>query len=163
MPNGIMYVIIYLFGVVLQFSLAKYAAPMGLFPNVILVGLVFIALARGPLVGQLMGFAWGISWDAFSVDTFGSHALALTCIGFFAGQLKKQWNESKFITQMTLIGIASVLFLLELVIIHTIFDSSEKLGIWNYISCIQVLYNMIIAPVIFWIIDSLEYLIFDRD
>lgn len=149
MRRFLFYSLTFIIGIVLQFSWAKYFAPYGLAPNVILVMLIFVGLIHGSFAGELLGFAWGLSWDALSVDLFGSHAFLFTCIGYAAGKLSRKWNESKIITQMVLTGVASFLFIVGMALVYQVFGPSGNQFRLNYVTVLQVLYNMLIAPFLF--------------
>lgn len=143
------YIIVFIGGVVLQFGLSQYAAPHGIFPNILLTSLIFIGLLRGPLAGELLGFSWGLAWDALSVETFGSHALLFTLMGYLSGRLSRQWDESKIITQMVITGLASLAFWAGKLIIFALFGSAAESGSVTALAGFQVLANMIISPIIF--------------
>jgi rod shape-determining protein MreD len=121
--------------------------------------LIFVGLIHGSLAGELLGFLWGVSWDALSVDLFGSHAFIFTCIGFAAGKLNRKWNESKIVTQMALTGVASLAYFGGMALVYQVFGASENQFRLNYMTVLQILYNMIIAPFLFKInLAADEYL-----
>jgi rod shape-determining protein MreD len=150
MKNFILYSIIFVTGLVTQFCWVKYISPAGLSPNFLLVCLVFISLIRGPLEGQLLGFAWGLSWDAMSTEMFGCHAFLFTCMGYLIGILSKKWDESKVSAQMSLVFIASLFFLLGMKMLYAVFGGGDFVFNYNYLTGIQLLLSVLIAPIIFW-------------
>jgi len=152
------YLIVYLCGIVLQFTMAKYAAIYGLFPNVLLLGLLFIGLTRGSTAGEIMGFLWGLSWDALSVDLFSSHALMFTIIGYFSGKLSRKLDESKIATQMAIAGFASIVFWAGIGITRMVFGENANGIRLDYITLLQIPYNMLIAPIIFGLGKYISYL-----
>lgn len=145
------YVVIYAVGLLVQFSWAQYFSFQDLAPNVLLVMLIGMGLMRGPFAGEVMGFAWGLSWDALSIGLFGSHAFMFTLIGYLTGLLSHKWNEGKIFTQMLLTGIASALFLFGMCGLHGIFATDQSFCLTFSIMA-QPLYNMLIAPPLFWVI-----------
>ena len=143
------YFLIYLIGIVIQFTFAKHAAVFGLFPNILLVSLLFVGLTRGSLAGQTLGFAWGITWDVLAVGLFGSHALLFTLIGYFSGKFARKLDEAKAATQMTITGLASIIFWIGMDLTRMIFgDTAAALRI-DYITLLQIPYNVILSPLIF--------------
>lgn len=150
MKKFIIYLIIYVAGLVLQFAWAKYLSPYGLSPNFLLVCLIITGLVRGPLEAQFLGFAWGLSWDALSTEMFGCHAFLFTCLGYFAGLLSRKWNESKISAQMLLTLLVSLFYLFGMKAVYFIFGGGEFVYSFNYTTLSQPLYNVIIAPFIFW-------------
>ena len=151
MKKFILYFIIFIAGLIVQFSWVRYVSPGGFSPNFLLVCLIYIGLMRGPLEGQLMGFAWGLSWDAMSTEMFGCHAFLFTCMGYLTGVLSRKWDESKVSAQMSLAFIASLFFLLGMKVIYSIFGAGEFVYSYNYLTGVQLLFNVILAPVVFWI------------
>lgn len=144
------YAVIYAVGLLVQFSWMQYFSFEGVAPSVLLVMLIGMGLMRGPLAGEVMGFAWGLSWDALSVGLFGSHAFMFTIIGYLTGLLSHKWNENKVFTQMLLTGVASALFLCGMLALHGIFATGQAFGL-NFSVMVQPFYNMLIAPPVFWV------------
>jgi rod shape-determining protein MreD len=150
MKKFIFYFIIYFAVIFLQFGWVKYFSPYGISPDFILILVIFIGLMLGPMAAQLMGFFWGLGWDVMSTGLFGSHAMAFTIVGFLAGLLSKQWNESKVATQILLTGFATVFFWVLIWLITAVFGGDEFKFEVNYLVVSQTIYNMLIAPLIFW-------------
>ena len=143
------YFLIYLLGIVIQFAFAKHAAILGLFPNILLLGLLFVGLTRGSMAGQTLGFVWGISWDVLAVDLFGSHALLFTLIGYLAGKFARKLDESKVVTQMTIAGFGSIFLWIGMDLTRMIFGDTITAIRFDYLTILQIPYNMILAPLIF--------------
>lgn len=149
----ISYIILFFISLILQFSWLKYFAPYGLSPNIILILIISVGIVRGQFEAQLLGFALGLSWDVLSVDLFGSHAFLFTIIGYLSGLLSHKWNESKIFSQMILTGFATIFFWAGMYIVYHIFSPGEHKIKINYIIIVQVFYNMLVAPVIFKIVN----------
>ena len=149
MNRFVIYAGVFISGLIIQFSFMQFFSISGLAPNFILIFLVFIGLMYGPMAGQLFGFSWGLAWDIFSVDLFGSHAFLLTCIGFFSGLLSKKWNESKFSAQAVLVLVASVFYLLGQYLLYQIFSPGARGLMLNYINLLQPFYNVLVTPLVF--------------
>lgn len=71
--------------VALQSTILGWIAIGGVRPDLALIVLVFVALRKGAMVGQVAGFASGIVEDFASVSPLGFHMLLGTVIGFLAG------------------------------------------------------------------------------
>lgn len=150
MNRAILYFIIYLAGLVVQWGWTRYFSFYGLAPDIVLIMLVFISLLRGPFVGELMGFFWGLAWDAMSVNMFGARSLSLLCVGFGVGFLSRKWDEKKISSQILLTGLASLSYYLLLGGIHQVFAPIGERFAFNYIVFYQIVYNMLLAPLIFF-------------
>lgn len=149
---AVFYFVSFWTALIVQFGWSRYADIYGIAPNVILVMLMFIGLTRGPMAGQVMGFLWGLSWDVMNIELFGSHTLVLTCIGYFSGSFSRLWDESKVVTQITLVGMASIVYQGALMLVYQIFSPSRHIVSLNYISLIQPFFNMVITPVVFLLV-----------
>lgn len=71
--------------VVLQATLARFALGRAAPFDLVLVAVVYAALAQGPVAGMLAGTAGGLMQDALSAALVGVGGLAKTLSGFAAG------------------------------------------------------------------------------
>ena len=150
MKNRIVfYSILFVLGLVLQFGWSQYFSLWGLAPNLILIFVVFSAHNDGPFVGQWMGFLWGLSWDSMSVSMFGSRAFTLMVIGYLAGKLSGQLDETKATSQGLIALVASVFYTLLLWAVFQVFSPDQVSMRPNYITILQPFYNVLLAPVVF--------------
>ena len=72
-------------GVALQLALARYTVGGRWVFDIVVVGVVYAALAWGPAAGMIAGSAGGLIQDVLSNDVVGSGGLAKTLIGFVTG------------------------------------------------------------------------------
>lgn len=77
-------------GLTLEWIFSRYLSLNGLNPQVLLILVVNVAAYGGPSEAMIFGFAWGLCWDAMSLRLFGARALALTLVGYIAGNLRRQ-------------------------------------------------------------------------
>jgi rod shape-determining protein MreD len=63
--------------------------------NMVLIAVVYVALAFGPVTGMLAGSAGGIVQDALSGGVVGIGGLSKTIVGFFVGVLGAQFIVSQ--------------------------------------------------------------------
>ena len=74
----------------LQTTLARFL-PSGMAAvDLVLVGVVYIALTSGPVTGLLAGTLAGLAQDALSSGTIGIGGLAKTLVGYAAGRVGTQ-------------------------------------------------------------------------
>ncbi len=74
MINIILMFLLYAVLLIIQFVIPKYFVCNSIYPNFILMYVVYVALNRGAMKGQLTGFLYGLSWDILSTDIFGIRA-----------------------------------------------------------------------------------------
>jgi len=62
----------------------------GAAPQFLLVLTILIAARRGPVLGMLAGFGWGLYLDVARAELFGASALVLTLAAYFVGVARRQ-------------------------------------------------------------------------
>lgn len=65
-------------------------AYWGAAPQFLLVLTILIAARRGPILGMLAGFGWGLYLDVSRAELFGASALILTLAAYFVGVARRQ-------------------------------------------------------------------------
>lgn len=74
----------------LQWWWNTHFAYWGAAPQFLLALTVLIAARRGPVLGMLAGFAWGLYLDVARVELFGASALILTLVAYSVGLVRRQ-------------------------------------------------------------------------
>ena len=65
-------------------------AYWGAAPQFLLVLTILLAARRGPVLGMLAGFGWGLYLDVARAELFGASALILTLAAYFVGLVRRQ-------------------------------------------------------------------------
>lgn len=65
-------------------------AYWGAAPQFLFVLTIMIAARRGPILGMLAGFGWGLYLDVTRAELFGASALTLTLAAYFVGVARRQ-------------------------------------------------------------------------
>jgi rod shape-determining protein MreD len=79
----------------LQTTLAGLTVGASATVNLVLVAVIFVALAYGPGTGLFAGTAGGIAQDALAGGIIGVGGMAKTLVGFFVGVLGAQFIVSQ--------------------------------------------------------------------
>jgi rod shape-determining protein MreD len=79
----------------LQTTLAGLAIGGGVIVNLVLVAVVYAALAYGPVTGLLAGSAGGLAQDALAGGVIGIGGFSMTLVGFLVGVLGAQFIVSQ--------------------------------------------------------------------
>ena len=155
MINFIITIIIYLILIVMQFVIPKYM-PFNIwmvYPNFILMFIVYTALNKGIMKGQTIGFIYGLTWGILSRDIFGVRALSFTIAGYLAGSFNKKLNKNQPLTQIIVMAIGLIVTQLILNITYIVMPASEKIFVQNfelsYLVIFNILVNLILTPLIF--------------
>lgn len=94
---------------VLQSTLLHWVALRGVKPDLALIILVFAAVRRGSMSGQVTGFVSGLVEDLVSLSPVGFHALIRTVVGFLYGRMEGNVFVDPILMPLLLTIIATVL------------------------------------------------------
>ncbi|MDR1696235.1 MAG: rod shape-determining protein MreD [Endomicrobium sp.] len=156
MRKAISYICFYAFFCLLQFFFGKYLSVNGIFPNFILIAVIYLGFTRGRMGAQTAGFAFGLTWDAFSTDVFGARTLMLTVIGYFAGMFNRQFDKDQIAAQVAAIFFANIIYWAGFSAIYFILPE----GSGNYepfavtlTGTLKIAVTVIITPLVFWVLN----------
>ena len=82
--------VIFLVAMFAQWWWNTHFAYWGAAPQFLLVLTIIIAARRGPVLGMLAGFGWGLYLDVARAELFGASALSLTFAAYFVGVARRQ-------------------------------------------------------------------------
>ena len=136
--------LLFLSALVLQTTLMPFLQIGGIKPDLVLVIVVYLGLIRGPEVGCVSGFFFGLIEDFFSLvgNYLGSNALTKTIIGFFCGMGGRQLYTQSLLSHMLCVSLSTVVDLL----IH--FSIKGFPPEWKQFILYQTLYNLLCCPFI---------------
>ncbi|MBQ3942876.1 MAG: rod shape-determining protein MreD, partial [Elusimicrobia bacterium] len=146
MINIIISIIVYFFLIILQFVIPKYM-PFNiwmLYPNFILMFVVYTALNKGIMKGQLTGFFYGLTWDVLSTDIFGVRTLSFTIAGYLAGSFNKKLNKNQPLTQIIVMAIGLIITHLILNVVYLILPESETVFVQSFELSYLMIFNIIV-------------------
>ena len=87
---------------VLQATLSGLTGGSGVAINLVLVAVVYLALAYGPVTGLFAGTIGGLTQDALGGGIVGIGGLAKTLVGFLVGLLSAQFNLSTTVPRLVM-------------------------------------------------------------
>ena len=150
MKHPVIFWILTVLGVfTLHLTVAGNIAILGAAPNFLLLSTVFFAVRAGPMKGEVLGFLWGLLSDVASTSVFGSQAFMLTFVGFVVGKLEGKVDEDKYAAQMTLVFIMSVVNLLGLALLESIFGGAPQ-RFKDKSALLGPFYSTLLCPVVYW-------------
>jgi rod shape-determining protein MreD len=92
---------------VLQTTLSGLIVGSTVAVNLVLVAVVYLALAFGPVTGMLSGTVGGLAQDALAGGIVGLGGLTKTLIGFVVGALSAQFNLASTVPRLVIFVVAT--------------------------------------------------------
>jgi rod shape-determining protein MreD len=140
--------------ILLQSTILGRVAIRGVRPDLAMLVLVFVSLRRGPMVGQVSGFASGFLEDLMNVSPLGFHSLLRTVIGYLFGLLSGNVFIDPFLMPIILAVVATILKGILSGIVSALFGI-ESSGFITFTGrvWIEVGYNGIVAPFFFALLN----------
>ena len=92
---------------VLQTTLSGLIVGSTVAVNLVLVAVVYLALAYGPVTGMLSGMIGGLAQDALAGGIVGVGGLTKTLIGFVVGVLSAQFNLTSTVPRLVIFAVAT--------------------------------------------------------
>ncbi len=140
-------------------ALALQATLSGLFigrtlaVNLVLVAVVYLALAFGPVTGMFAGAAGGLAQDALAGGIVGLGGLTKTVIGFVVGGLSAQFNLSSFVPRLAIFVLATFVHQLMLAGLQVI-TGGQRMGVKFSLMLTQALINSLVGVVAFFVVEQ---------
>ena len=97
---------------ILQVSVFSSVTILNGTPDVLLVGIICVALLRGPVVGAVVGFWGGLLLDTATLGTLGVTSLLLTVAGYWTGRYGQTTGRER--THAPFVSVAVITFLYAL-------------------------------------------------
>jgi rod shape-determining protein MreD len=137
---------------VVQATLAGMSMAGGTRVNLVLVAVVYAALAFGPVTGMLAGTAGGLAQDAIAGGIVGIGGLSKTIVGFLVGVLGAQFIVTTTIPRLVMFVAAS--FVHE-VCFQALYALVESRGVRMQYSAalVQALVNGLVGILAFFLVE----------
>jgi rod shape-determining protein MreD len=138
---------------VLQTTLSGLQAGTAVAVNLVLVAVVYLALAYGAVTGLLTGAIGGLAQDALAGGIVGIGGLSKTLIGFVVGVLGAQFNLSTTLPRLVMFVAAT--FVHEVVFqgLHAMIGG-RHFGLQYSVTLVQALVNGLIGVLAFALVEN---------
>jgi rod shape-determining protein MreD len=138
---------------VIQTTLSGLIVGSAVAVNLVLVAVVYLALAYGPVTGMLSGVMGGLAQDALAGGIVGLGGLTKTLIGFVVGVLSAQFNLSSFVPRLVIFAVATFVHQLLLAGLQRI-TGSPLMGLQFSRMLAQALVNAAIGVIAFFVVEQ---------
>jgi rod shape-determining protein MreD len=146
----------------LQTTLAGLTISAGMAVNLVLVAVVYIALAHGPVTGVLAGCAGGLIQDALAGAVVGVGGMAKTVVGFGVGVLGTQFIVAQPVPRFVMFAGATIV---HEFCYQALYALVESRGVRVQYSAMltQAMVNAVVGLLAFAIVESLPGLMQRRE
>ena len=141
-------------GVVLESTLLAHFQLGGARPDVLVLAVVAVAMACGPVTGATFGFAAGLVSDLEFATPVGVSALVYTVIGFGMGTARIYVTSSRTWVHLLLAAAASLVSVWLSGLVLRVFDLSS----WAFLARAApwiTLYNLLLTPLVYPLVRTL--------
>ena len=107
--------------------------------------------AGGPVIGQMLGFCWGLIGDTTGTELFGASSFNLAVVGFLAGALRRRVASERVTAQLVIGAVATVVQALVGRSLLSMFESAGRGSTLEFV--IECAMNVVIVPWIFMAIE----------
>ncbi|MEV7970274.1 rod shape-determining protein MreD [Sphaerisporangium sp. NPDC088356] len=121
-------------------------------PDLVLLAVVIIALARGAVVGAITGFAMGLATDLLppAAHVMGQYALVFCLVGFMVGRATERAPGSSAVTVIIAVMLAPLMSAgVGGLLGDPRVDWKAVLNLWPSL----VMYNLALAALLFWVVS----------
>ena len=137
---------------VLQTTLSGLMAGGTIAVNLVLVAIVYTALAYGAVTGMLAGTIGGLTQDALSGGLVGIGGMTKTIIGFAVGVLGAQFNLSSTVPRLVMFVAATFVHEIMFEGLHAMIGG-RPFGLQWSATLIQALVNSLVGVTAFMIVE----------
>jgi rod shape-determining protein MreD len=141
-----------LIGLVCQIVFTRYLTVFEVSPQLLLLFVVAHGFLCGPIMGEVLGFSWGLISDTMGVNLFGLQALLLALTGYLAGSMRRRVASDRPTAQFVTAFIVSFFYWLTVPFIANVFG--EFRGARSVVHLIySALLNVVFVTAVFWITE----------
>lgn len=159
----IFYLIVSTLIFILQSTLCQYIAIAGIKPNFMLIFVVSIAFLRGNYDGLLTGIMMGLLQDCYFGQSIGSNLFLYAIIGYTVGCLTDKFNKDNIVAPVFFALLATLFYNLGFYLLNIVLKGNTSFSIYIVLNILpEVVYNVIFAFVIYFILYTLENKNFDK-
>ncbi len=139
--------------IVLQATLSGMSMAGGTRVNLVLVAVVYVALAFGAVTGLLAGTAGGLAQDALAGGIVGIGGLSKTLVGFAVGVLGAQFIVAQPIPRFVMFAGASFVHELLFQALYSLVES-RPFGVQYSAVLLQALVNAVVGVIVFQLVEG---------
>jgi rod shape-determining protein MreD len=135
--------------VIIQLTIIPFVSIQEVLPNLLLISVVYFAIANGQIGGTVTGSIYGLLYDFISGNLVGSNMLSLTVAGFIAGYFSGETKREKYLFtySFTLVVVICALVNAMIFSFFSVIDFNTNF--------VQALFNHALLPSIYTAVVSI--------
>ena len=137
---------------VLQMTLSGLMVGGTIAVNLVLVAIVYLALAYGAISGMLAGMVGGLAQDALAGGIVGIGGMTKTIVGFVVGVLGAQFNLSSTVPRLVIFVAATFVHEVMFEALHAMIGG-RHFGLQYSATLVQALVNGLVGVTAFVIVE----------
>ncbi len=138
---------------VLQTTLSRLLIGGTIAVNLVLVAVVYLALAYGPVTGLLAGMVGGLAQDAIGGAVVGIGGLSKTLVGFVVGVLGAQFIVSQTVPRFVMFVAATLVHELVFEALRALIEGRSFAPHYSA-ALVQALVNAVVGVMAFQIVEG---------
>jgi rod shape-determining protein MreD len=146
---------LFFFAVVIQVAIVSSIGVLGGSPDLVLVILVAVALAKGSIFGAISGFWAGLVLDIALIGTLGFTSLLLTLAGFWIGRYGETTGRDRAHAPLLSVAVVTVLYSIGALILHYLLREPASASTLVETLPGSVLLNLLLAFPVFALVRRL--------
>lgn len=144
--------------VLLQTTVLEFVAVFGVKPDLQLILVVFLALRRGSMSGQIAGFVGGLLEDVVTLSPLGFHAIVKALVGFCAGLPYGLIRASALVVPVLLVTGAALIKGVASGLLSLAFQIPLDAHLLEERFWIESAYNVALSPLLFALLSQVRLL-----
>ncbi len=138
----------------IQTTFARALVGATVIVDLVLVAVVYFALANGPGTGLVVGSVAGLVQDSLSSGVLGIGGLAKCIVGFAAGSLGQQFIVTALVPRLVMLAAATCAHGAIFMGLYAVLGLRTFASPWQSIAW-QTVGNMVVGMVVFTIVEGL--------
>ena len=152
MRNFLYGLITVILGAFIHFIFNRYLSGYGVTPQLLLLIVVAHGFLLGPMMGEILGFSWGLMMDSIGVSFFGLESLLLALAGYLAGKLRKRVASQRPTAQIFIALGATAYYFGTSSLVTYVLESTLLSISWVAIF-LGAVFNVLLVMAVFWVVE----------
>ncbi|OVE77574.1 rod shape-determining protein MreD [bacterium F11] len=140
-------------GIFIHVVFARFFSFYGVSPQLLLLLVVTHGFLKGPLMGETLGFCWGLMMDAMGVNFFGLQSLLFALAGYISGTLRRRVASERPTAQLLIALITTLYYFIGMSLVAYLLDGYISSIPWVDI-LLAILFNVLLIMLVFWSVEK---------